>query len=68
MPSPHASTRAETLEYVQYMLAQLRLMAEAEHCDMLAYFIEMSYIEVGDIIRNERIGRSKIGNALPMTD
>lgn len=67
MPSPH-TTRAETLEYVQYMLAQLRLMAEAERCDMLAYFIEMSYIEVGDIIRNERIGRNKVGNALPMTD
>jgi hypothetical protein len=36
------------------MLGQLRTMAEAERCDMLAYLIEMAYIEAGDIIRGER--------------
>jgi hypothetical protein len=29
-------------------------MAEAERCDMLAYLIEMAYIEASDIIRGER--------------
>lgn len=48
-----ARRRAETLDYVQSMLGQLRLMAEAERCGMLAYLIEMAYIEAGDIIRGE---------------
>lgn len=46
--------RAETLDYLQGMLAQLRTMAEAEQCDMLAYLIEMAYLEVTDIVRGER--------------
>jgi hypothetical protein len=32
-------------------------MAEAERCDMLAYLIEMAYVEVSDIIRGERPAR-----------
>jgi hypothetical protein len=36
------------------MLGQLRKMAEAERCDMLAYLIEMAYVEAGDVIRGER--------------
>ncbi|WP_378950829.1 hypothetical protein [Mesorhizobium sp. ANAO-SY3R2] len=48
-----ARRRAETLDYVQSMLGQLRVMAEAERCMMLAYLIEMAYIEAGDIIRGE---------------
>jgi len=46
--------RTETLDYMQSMLGQMRTMAEAERCDMLAYLIEMSYVEVSDIIRGER--------------
>ncbi|MBX3577888.1 MAG: hypothetical protein KF723_11810 [Rhizobiaceae bacterium] len=46
--------RTDTLDYMQSMLGQLRTMAEAERCDMLAYLIEMSYVEVSDIIRGER--------------
>lgn len=46
--------RTETLDYVQSMLGQMRTMAEAERCDMLAYLIEMAYVEVSDIIRGER--------------
>ncbi len=49
--------RTETLDYLQSMLGQLRTMAQAERCDMLAYLIEMSYIEVSDIIRGERPAR-----------
>ncbi len=48
------SRRTETLDYMQAMLGQLRTMAEAERCDMLAYLIEMAYVEASDIIRGER--------------
>lgn len=46
--------RTETLDYIQSMLGQIRTMAEAERCDMLAYLIEMAYVEVSDIMRGER--------------
>jgi hypothetical protein len=46
--------RNETLDYIQSMLAQLRSMADAERCDMLAYLIEMAYLEASDILRGER--------------
>jgi hypothetical protein len=42
---------------MQSMLGQLRTMAEAERCDMLAYLIEMAYVEASDIIRGERPAR-----------
>lgn len=50
---PHAR-RTEALDYIQSMLGQLRTMAEAERCDMLAYLIEMAYVEASDIIRGQR--------------
>jgi hypothetical protein len=46
--------RTDRLDYIQSMLGQLRVMAEAERCDMLAYLLEMAYIETGDIIRGDR--------------
>ncbi len=46
--------RTETLDYMQSMLGQMRTMAEAERCDMLAWLIEMAYVEASDIIRGER--------------
>ena len=49
--------RTDTLEYVQQMLGELRAMAEAERCDMLAYLIEMAYVEASDIIRGDRPAR-----------
>lgn len=48
---------SETLLYVQAMLGQLRTMAETEKCDMLAYLIEMAYVEASDIVRGERPSR-----------
>ena len=62
---PHLNRRrTDTLDYLQSMLGQMRTMAEAERCDMLAWLIEMAYVEVSDIIRGERplrVGR-KEGN------
>ena len=49
--------RTETLDFMQSMLGQLRTMAEAERCDMLAYLIEMAYVEASDIVRGERPSR-----------
>lgn len=46
--------RTETLDYIQAMLGQLRTMADAEHCEMLVYLIEMAYVEIGDIVRGDR--------------
>ncbi len=46
--------RIERLRYVQAMLGELRVMAEAERCDMLTYMIEMAYIEASDIVRGQR--------------
>jgi hypothetical protein len=46
--------RTATLDYMQSMLGQLRTMAAAERCDMLAYLVEMAYLEVSDIIRGDR--------------
>ncbi|RUM99430.1 hypothetical protein EET67_00485 [Pseudaminobacter arsenicus] len=49
--------RTDSLDYMQSMLGQLRTMAEAERCDMLAYLIEMAYVEASDIVRGERPSR-----------
>lgn len=57
MHSQPGKKRAETLDYMQSMLGQLRTMAQAERCDMLAYLIEMAYLEASDILRGERPSR-----------
>ena len=41
------------------MLGELRAIAEAERYDMLAYLIEMAYIEVSDILGGNRPLRLK---------
>ena len=46
--------RDEALDYIQSMLGELRTMADAERYDMLAFLIEMAYVEAGDIARGER--------------
>ncbi|EKF43907.1 hypothetical protein NA8A_03825 [Nitratireductor indicus C115] len=54
MGEHYGRRRIETLDYLQAMLGQLRTMALAERCDMLAYMIEMAYLEASDIIRGQR--------------
>ncbi|MBX3531025.1 MAG: hypothetical protein KF849_10480 [Rhizobiaceae bacterium] len=46
--------RTDSLDYLQSMLREMREIAEAERYDMLAYLIEMAYVEASDIIRGER--------------
>jgi hypothetical protein len=57
MHSQAGKKRADTLDYIQAMLGQLRTMAQGERCDMLAYLIEMAYVEASDILRGERPSR-----------
>ena len=52
MDAQPGKRRAETLEYIQSMLGQLRVMATVENHDMLAYLIEMAHIEASDTLRN----------------
>ena len=46
--------RSNSLDYLQAMLREMRSIGQAERCDILAYMIEMAYIECSDVIRGER--------------
>ena len=59
MPSDRRKEVSETLSYLHQMLGELRAIAEAERYDMLAYLIEMAYIEVSDILGGNRPLRLK---------
>ena len=66
MHPPPGRRHTDTLDYLQSMLGQLRTMAEAERCDMLAYLIEMAYVEASDIVRGarpSRVGQDKRNGA-----
>nr|WP_082376543.1 hypothetical protein [Ahrensia marina] len=53
------TARMERIRYIQAMLGELRVLAEAERCDMLTYMIEMAYIESSDIVRGQRPAQIK---------
>lgn len=57
MATGQTQRRADTLDYIQSMLSQLRVMAESERCDMLAFLIEMAYLEASEMIGAERPSR-----------
>ena len=44
----------ENIAYVRQMLGELRAVAHNEGADMLRYFIEMAYVEAGDILSGFR--------------
>ena len=54
MHSQSGKGRSDTIDYIQSMLGQLRNMAQAERYDVLAYLIEMAYVEAGDILVGQR--------------
>ena len=49
---PH--TADENIAYIRQMLGELRTFAHNEGADMLRYFIEMAYVEAGDILSGFR--------------
>jgi hypothetical protein len=55
MPEAGRKSRSEALDYMQSMLGEMRTMAKAERYDMLAYLIEMAYLEASDLVRAERM-------------
>jgi hypothetical protein len=50
MPLHSRKGSTDSLHYLQQMLGELRAIADAERYGMLAYLIEMAYIEVTDIV------------------
>lgn len=59
MPSELEKRRNEKLDYMHSMLAQLRTMANSERCDMLAYLIEMAYLEADDLVSGKKQPQSR---------
>lgn len=55
-------SQQDNLIYVRDMLGELRKVAESEGADMLCYFIEMAYIETGDILSDHRPIKSGLEN------
>ena len=64
MPSEPRKWRSEQLDYIQAMLEQLRAMAQAEKCDMLAYLIEMAYLEANDIRTAQKQSQPRLQTSL----
>ena len=52
-PTDNTDTK-ESLAYIRQMLAELRGVAQREGAEMLCYFIEMAYVEAGDIQSGRR--------------
>jgi hypothetical protein len=47
------SVRREKLEFSQSMLRELRDFAASERDTLLAYLVEMAYVEVSDLLRED---------------
>lgn len=57
MPQVQSGKHPGTIDFIHTMLRELRTMAEAERCDMLAYLIGMAEVEAADIARGKRPAR-----------
>lgn len=44
----------DNIAYIRQMLGELRMVAKSEGADVLCYFIEMAYVEAGDIQSGRR--------------
>jgi hypothetical protein len=42
------------LNYLRSITLELRSIAQAERCEMVAYLLDMTYLEICDILRGER--------------
>lgn len=45
--------RRETLDYVKSMLSELSALARKQQLDMLAYLLEMAYVEAADQVARD---------------
>ena len=62
----NASTRREKLEFSQGMLRELRDFAAGNRDVLLAYLVEMAYVEVSDLLREDHAsaGQQKTAEAI----
>lgn len=44
----------KSLEYMGSIIGELSVMAKGERAQMIAYFLEMAYIETFDVLRGQR--------------
>jgi hypothetical protein len=51
MHMDRAGKRAETIQYIQTLLNELRILAAGERQQLLAYLIDMAYLEASDTLR-----------------
>ncbi|MBZ9655699.1 hypothetical protein [Phyllobacterium lublinensis] len=52
--------RTENARFIQQMLGELRAMAKTNRLEMLAYLIEIAYIESSDQLRKDIGARSGV--------
>ena len=50
---------SENIAYIRQLVGELRRVAHHERAEMLCYFLEMAYLEAGDVLhaRRTRSGR-----------
>lgn len=48
-PTMPSHSTQQNIAYIRQMLGELRTVASNEGADMLRYFLEMAYVEAGDI-------------------
>ncbi len=46
--------RRENISYIRQLVGELRLIARRENADMLGYFLEMAYMEAGDLLAGKQ--------------
>lgn len=42
--------RRDNIAYIRQLVGELRQIAGREHADLLCYFLEMAYMEAGDML------------------
>lgn len=52
-PTSDAEQR-ENIAYIRQLVGELRQIAGREHADLLCYFLEMAYMEAGDLLAGKQ--------------
>ena len=50
---PLKSSQVEALRFLSSIVQEIRDIAQGERLKMVAYFLEMAYLEIGDAIRED---------------
>lgn len=60
---PLKPSERKNAEYIRSVLRELMLLTRNSNQRLLSYFLEMPYIEVSDILRDDRAFQNEIGSA-----